>query len=153
MFNMQIRYNCKFFICEIRKLFQFIKWSISSYECTFIDDLSNQNRVLIFARDEILLHGFPSGLRLEINIDYNRKLVFNLFLEFYIRQKATITMLNETETFNVPKNRLRASSDFAAGQVCECISTAPVTYDLTSLFHLRQRIASCSAKSRYVFGH
>ena len=44
-----------------------------------------------------------------------------------------------------------ASSDFAAGQVYEFVSTTPVTCDVTSMFHLRQSIASCSAKSRYAF--
>ena len=44
-----------------------------------------------------------------------------------------------------------ASSDFAAGQVYEFVSTTPVTCDVTSMFHLRQSIASCSAKSRHAF--
>ena len=46
-----------------------------------------------------------------------------------------------------------ASSDFSAGQVYEHISITSVTCDVTSMFHLRQRIASCSAKSRYAFNH
>lgn len=60
----------------------------------------------------------------------------------------------KTPTHHVLISTTQASLDFAAVQVYdEYISTTPVTYDVTSVFHLRQRIASCSSKSRYALSY